>query len=81
MGDLKWIFLGQFSFCMFISDLDQSSVLTVGLLFPPQSEPDQFVSEAVREMLSSPAENRPASRHVPEDCWLLQVMQDPPGLL
>ena len=54
--------------------------LTVSLLFPPQSESDEFV-QAVRKLLCSPAESRPAVAHVGENCRLLQVKNNLLSLL
>lgn len=56
-------------------------VLTVCLLFSPKSESDEFVTEAAREVLGSPVENRPVTGHVHEDCRLLQMMQNPLDLI
>lgn len=61
--------------------LNESSVLTVCLLFSSKSESDEFVTEAVRQVLSSPVEDRPATGHVHEDCRLLQIRKNPLDLL
>lgn len=56
-------------------------VLTVCLLFPPESESDQCVTQAGREVLCAPLQNGPVRRHVQEDRRLLQVIQDPLDLV
>lgn len=56
-------------------------VLTVCPLFPCKSESDQFVPEAVREVVCCPAEDGPVQRHVGEDCRLLEMKQNPLDLI
>lgn len=57
--------------------MDQSLVLTVSLFFSSKSESNEFVTEAGRQVLCSPVEDRPVASHVQEDCRLMQVMQNP----
>lgn len=61
--------------------MDQSLVLTVSLFFSSKSESNEFVTEAAREVLCSPVEDRPVAGHVQEDCRLMQVMQNPLDLI
>lgn len=60
--------------------LTQSPVLTVNLPFVSESESNEFVARAARQVFGGPAENGPVAGHVHEDCRLLQMMQDPPAL-
>lgn len=59
-----------------IFSLLEFQVLTVCPLFPCKSESDRLVTEAGREVLCCPAENRPIQRHVDEDCRLLKMKQN-----
>lgn len=56
--------------------LKYSSGLTVDRLFSPKSESDECVTKAARQVLCSPAENRPTTGHVQEYRRLLQMTQD-----
>lgn len=59
---------------------DRPFVLTVHVLPCPQSESYKFVTEADRQLLRSPVESRPVTRHVHKDCRLLQMSQNPLSL-